>query len=167
MKGFWIVDQFYNIVEISLKVICSRKHWLRARTKRYLIASTVNYFVFIRTVTTDESFIIRYFTCWQYLPFCDKTSPRISSHLRVYLSLGPGYSALARLDHSFPVYTPSLHSAPLLLKISDVIFANSKHAISFQMIKFPRDMKGCYDSTKENYIGQTWTEEAPGSASYS
>ena len=60
-------------------------------------------------------------TCRLYLPFLNKTVTRIRPPFGVFFSLAPGYFPSTRLSHSLPVYPPSLHSAPLLVKISYVM----------------------------------------------
>ena len=61
-------------------------------------------------------------TCRLYLPFLNKTVTRISPPFGVYFSLVPGYFSDTRFNYCLPVHPPSLHSTPLLVKMSYVMF---------------------------------------------
>lgn len=93
------------------------------------------------------------FTCRLYFPFLNKTVIRISPPFGVYFTLVPGYFSDTRFNHCLPVYPPSLHYAPLLLKVSYVIMFGvfKKRCLApRQGVYCPSNINGCYNNPKED-----------------
>ena len=111
------------------------------------------------------------FTCRLYVPFLNKTVIRISPPFRVYFSLVPGYFSETRFNHCLPVYPPSLHCTPLLLKVSYVVMFwvfKQRCLASRQGVYCPSDINGCYKNPKEDgFFDGTLIEDSKNSTAHS
>ena len=139
----------------------------------YLIHCPFQYLVFIEKCYKKWRFRNLYplFTCRLYVPFLNKTVIRISPPFRVYFSLVPGYFSDTRFNHCLPVYPPSLHCTPLLLKVSYVVMFEvfkKRCLASRQGVYCPSDINGCYNNPKEDgFFDGTLIEDSKKSTTHS